>query len=307
MAYFTDYFTGYFETEITLEGVGSAVGTSNAFALGPDFPLTALGVAGYATPYYEVQDKGSEAIESGAGESDGTSEVLAVGASNHAAVAAAEGAGEALAEGIATYAAAGTAEGAATVEAIGQSTASASGSADGIGAATGVGESTAEAVFSADGQATPEAVGEGIPEGFEAAEGLSEGTSTAAAVGEAVSERIQEEQASGGWANWIRYEQTLLRRKRERERLEDAVDEEIAALMRGEDAPKAEEAAAEYLDDLRALVAEAEADARFREFVAAITARDELAWLLAIDRAIREQIRRRRDEDDFLSLILLAA
>jgi hypothetical protein len=38
-----------------------------------------------------------------------------------------------------------------------------------------------------------------------------------------------------------------------------------------------------------------------------LQALDELARLIAIDTAMRAELRRRRDEDDFIALLLLAA
>jgi hypothetical protein len=102
----------------------------------------------------------------------------------------------------------------------------------------------------------------------------------------------------------------MLRRQAERDALEQAVEAEIAARIEGEAVQPAEDAAPEYVDDLAGLIAEAEAnDADFRRFVDALQlqALDELARLIAIDTAMRAELRRRRDEDDFIALLLLAA
>jgi hypothetical protein len=142
----------------------------------------------------------------------------------------------------------------------------------------------------------------GFAEGVGAASGIS------TAIG--ISAAPQAEQATGGWATWFYYEQQMLRRQAEREALEQAVEAEIAARIEGEAVEPAEDAAPEYVDDLAALIAQAEAnDAAFRRFVDALQlqALDELARLIAIDTAMRAELRRRRDEDDFIALLLLAA
>lgn len=129
--------------------------------------------------------------------------------------------------------------------------------------------------------------------------------------------RIEQVRALGGgtrrgdYSWWLRYEQDMLRREDERRRLEGAVEDEISALMRGEDAPQAESAAREYLRDLSALIAEAQArESEFQQFLDGLRlqqSEDELARLLKIDAAIRAHIRRMRDEEEFIQVLLMVA
>lgn len=122
-------------------------------------------------------------------------------------------------------------------------------------------------------------------------------------VGEAVAAVV--EQATGGWDTIVRWERRM---RAERKRLEEAVDEEIAALLKDEEPVPAESVAPDYLAELRAHLAAAEArDAQFREFMADKQARDDLRRLLAAEKAMREWIRQRREDEETLYLLLLVA
>ena len=247
MAYFTDYFTNYFDVAAgsIVEGVAEAAGS--ATALGVLFNEkaavdTELGVTGLPAPYADIPDKASA--------------VYGEGVASAAGVASADANGNAIVTG--------------------------AGSSDGIATAQATGDSLAqgEAVAEASGSATVTGVGG----------------------------RTVREEAGGGWAAFVRYEQSLYRRKKERRKLEQAVEREIAALIADEPAEPAEAAAPQYVADLREYIREAaERDEQFRALLRNMKIRQAttLADLLKVEQALRRHVKRR--EEETVLLMLLAA
>lgn len=125
-----------------------------------------------------------------------------------------------------------------------------------------------------------------------------------------------EQQATGGYRTYLRYEQEMLQRedqKRRRKRLEeeareikDAVDREIAQLIHGQEARRDEE---QELERLGALVAEFEAHRAELDFNERVTAaliraaaQQNASALLAFDRELRRQM----EEEEMAVLMALA-
>lgn len=121
---------------------------------------------------------------------------------------------------------------------------------------------------------------------------------------------VEEERYAGGWY-MARYEQQARRRRAKRKKLEEAIEAEISALLREEPAVPAETVVPEYVEEIRALIDEGiRRDREFRRFIDELKLKqsaDELARLLAIDAAIRQYIRQREEEEEFIQILMLAA
>ncbi len=98
--------------------------------------------------------------------------------------------------------------------------------------------------------------------------------------------------------------------ERPRRKIQRAVDREIAARLAGKRAVPAEVVARRYFEEFRRYIREAAArDAAFRAFLRrqSLEQAETLEQMLRIERAIRAEIRRRRDDEDWLILSALAA
>lgn len=125
---------------------------------------------------------------------------------------------------------------------------------------------------------------------------------------------VTQERPTGGyrWRGWHRFGDYLRRKYPEREKIERAIEAEIAALMEPERprGPPPEEVGRKYLAELREAIDSAKAaDEQFRALIERMQAEDteRLAGLLKLESALRREIARRRDEEESLLLQLLAA